>query len=587
MNFLKYVLLFLLFSLTAWTQTIPEPLFLNITFPNPSDTVNADRIRISGHTDPQAQVAINATPISLFPQGSFVTRVDLVDGMNRILVKAQKNDQIVRDILFIYRPPKLTSWPETPTRIDPTLIEPESDIWLMSGDYITVKAKGSRNAEASYSIEKFDKDLPMVELPAEESRGVHGVYEGVVRLTEDLPINKPLEITFELRGVDDRRKRISAPGKLYVLSEKLPIIGRVIEQTYVHGSARRYLPLFRVPENVRVHIIGRINGRFKIQLSSTQIAFVDANDVRLLPMGSPLPATTIGAPSIHQDAAWLSLRLPIEQPVPAVVRTDPESARIKLLVYGAQQSSHWITYPNIPVDIKSMTMNQVENSVFQLTLHLEQQRLWGYKLDYTENSLVFSIRRPPQIPPTNPLQHIIVALDPGHGGEETGAKSPLGVLEKDVNLKWAESLASILRARGARVVLVRQGDETVSLPERIRRATAANAHMYLSLHNNATTAWGNPLAAQGTSTYFTLPHNKELSWAIYPHMVDLGLEPYGRIHNSYYVTNSTAFLVTLIEGGFLTHPYEELQLADENFIDRMADAVYRGVVDFLRDVGRE
>ncbi len=509
--FFRVLSLLCLLSSVLLAQPFTEPLSLNITFPSPSDTVDADRVRISGFTDPMAQVTINDKPISLFPQGSFVSQINLNEDMNRILVTAQKGDQIVRDILFIYRPPKLTSWPQEPTRIDTAVIEPEDDIWLMRDDFITVKFKGSSGGDARFSVERLDKDLPMVELPPDEAGGVRGIYQGVVKLIGDLPVNKPLEIEFELQGADGRKKRVKAPGNLFILSEKLPVLGRVSETTYIHSSAERYLPLFRTPPNVRVHIVGRSNGRFKIQLCQTQIGYIDVEDVKLLPMGSSLPRAKIGAPSISQDSDWLYLNFPLDRPVPARVRAEQSMPILDLLVYGAQQSSFWITYPNTPVEIQSLTTQQTEENLFQATLRLDAQRTWGYKIDYIEQALQLAIRRAPIINPANPVRNIVFALDAGHGGEESGAISPLGVMEKDVNLLWAQSLATILRENGARVILTRKGDETVSLPERIRRAEAANAHIFLSLHNNSTTASGNAAAAEGTSTYFTLPQNKELA----------------------------------------------------------------------------
>ena len=179
------------------------------------------------------------------------------------------------------------------------------------------------------------------------------------------------------------------------------------------------------------------------------------------------------------------------------------------------------------------------------------------------------------------MANLIFAIDPGHGGDETGTTSPLGVFEKNINRIWAEKLAELLREDGAMAFLTRDEDETVSLAERIERAETANAHFFISLHNNGTTPSGNPLGSQGTSVYFTLHQNKDLNWAIYPHMVKVGLAPYGRIYNSYFVTNSTSFLVSLVEGGFLTNPFEEINLANDPFIQKMAMAVYEGIVDFL------
>ena len=271
----------------------------------------------------------------------------------------------------------------------------------------------------------------------------------------------------------------------------------------------------------------------------------------------------------------------INRPMPFFIKQSEHPLKLELQVIGAQQASHWITYPNGVVDIKNLSMNQTGGHIFQLTLELEQEYNWGYRCYYQDGALHFLIRRPPFINPDNPLDGLKIAIDPGHGGDEIGAISPLGVKEKDINKQWADTLAELLRAGSAQVIKTRQGDETVSLPQRIKTAEAADALLFISLHNNGVTPFGNALGASGTSTYFTLPQNRDLAWAIYPHMVELGLQPYGRIYNSYFVTNSTSFLTTLVEGGFLTNPYEEQKLSDPDFIRQMARAVYNGIVDFI------
>ncbi len=574
-----FVLFFLTFSLFA--QEAEQPLYLEITFPQHSDTVNADRIRISGHTDPGAALAINNRRIGLFPQGSFVARVALEERMNEIIIVAQKGDDVVRDILFIYRTPVLHSLDAKPTRIDKALIEPENDVWLMRNDYLTVRFKASPGGDAMFSVEKIGKNFPMVELPPNQTRGVAGIYHGVIKIG-DAPENQPLKITFEIQGRDGKKKRTTARGQLYVLSEKIPLTGKVVKTAYIHGAAENYLPITRVADGVIVHIVGRESRRYKIDLVN-RVGYIDLEDVRLLPRGAPLPYTSIGAPQLDWDQDWLHLTMPVGRPLPFFIKQSESPLRLQLQVIGAQQSSHWISYPNGEIDISSLVLEQADEYVFQLNVELTQKNNWGYRCFFRDGSLHFLIRRQPFINPDNPVENLIFALDPGHGGEHTGAISPLGVMEKDVNRQWAEALAALLRQNGARVMLTREGDETVSLPQRIKRAEAANALFFISLHNNGVTPFGNALAARGTSTYFSLPQNRALSWAIYPHMVDIGLAPYGRIYNSYYVTNSTGFLATLVEGGFLTNPEEELLLADPDFITQMADAVYKGIVDFLQD----
>lgn len=229
-------------------------------------------------------------------------------------------------------------------------------------------------------------------------------------------------------------------------------------------------------------------------------------------------------------------------------------------------------------------MSRVEDGVLKIHVDLDQKQIWGYKLDYKNNHLYFSIRKKPNIaePPASPVKGLIFAVDPGHGGENEGTSSPTGLLEKDINLRWANIFADKLRAAGASVVMTRHGDEDVSLPERIQIATDADAHFFISLHNNSTGPSGNALAARGTSTYYTLPQNQELAWSIYPHLLQLGLQPYGRIQNSYYVTNTTNMLVVLVEGAFLSNPKEEYLLSRDDFLRRLSDAVFNGIEDFLK-----
>lgn len=579
MRFAANAISFFLFTFTLLGQELQQPLYLEVTFPQHSDTINADKIRLSGYTDPGARLTINKQQIQLFPQGSFVSRVALQERMNQIIVVARKGDETVQDILFIYRTPVLKTFAEKPTRIDNLLAEPEEDIWLQQHDYLTVSFKASPGGAAKFSVAKIGKNFPMIEKTPAETAGVRGIYEGVIKVN-DAPENQPLDITFEIQGLDGKKKRRKAPGHLYILPQNIPLIGKTLVDTWIQASSKRYLPITRLPDSVAVHIIGRANGRYKIDLEN-RTGWIDIKDVKLAPWGTPLPRTTIGAPQIDYTPEWLHLTMQINRPMPFFIKQSEHPLKLELQVIGAQQASHWITYPNGVVDIKNLSMNQTGGHIFQLTLELEQEYNWGYRCYYQDGALHFLIRRPPFINPDNPLDGLKIAIDPGHGGDEIGAISPLGVKEKDINKQWADTLAELLRAGSAQVIKTRQGDETVSLPQRIKTAEAADALLFISLHNNGVTPFGNALGASGTSTYFTLPQNRDLAWAIYPHMVELGLQPYGRIYNSYFVTNSTSFLTTLVEGGFLTNPHEEQKLSDPDFIRQMARAVYNGIVDFI------
>lgn len=96
-------------------------------------------------------------------------------------------------------------------------------------------------------------------------------------------------------------------------------------------------------------------------------------------------------------------------------------------------------------------------------------------------------QRKPTVPPPRPKppRHI-VAIDPGHGGVDPGAISPQGIYEKDITLNTARELARQLDATGRfRIVLTRSGDIFVPLRERVARARAAHAELFLSVHADA------------------------------------------------------------------------------------------------------
>jgi len=98
---------------------------------------------------------------------------------------------------------------------------------------------------------------------------------------------------------------------------------------------------------------------------------------------------------------------------------------------------------------------------------------------------------PLEAPPTEDERRsvgrlIIVAVDPGHGGEDPGAIGPTGLREKDAVLAIARALRDELnKDRNLRVMLTRNGDYFVPLHERVRKARRVQADLFVSIHADA------------------------------------------------------------------------------------------------------
>ena len=102
---------------------------------------------------------------------------------------------------------------------------------------------------------------------------------------------------------------------------------------------------------------------------------------------------------------------------------------------------------------------------------------------------------PPPPPPAAPPPPLVLAprsalqtivIDPGHGGEDAGARGPSGVQEKTITLEVARRLRALIEARlGIRVILTREDDRAVRADERAALANNSKADLFLSVHANA------------------------------------------------------------------------------------------------------
>jgi N-acetylmuramoyl-L-alanine amidase len=94
---------------------------------------------------------------------------------------------------------------------------------------------------------------------------------------------------------------------------------------------------------------------------------------------------------------------------------------------------------------------------------------------------------PPSVQAQKKVERLtIVAIDPGHGGEDPGATGPSGLKEKDVVLAVALRLRDRLNALpGLRAMLTRDDDFFVPLQDRVRKARRVQADLFVSLHADA------------------------------------------------------------------------------------------------------
>jgi N-acetylmuramoyl-L-alanine amidase len=105
----------------------------------------------------------------------------------------------------------------------------------------------------------------------------------------------------------------------------------------------------------------------------------------------------------------------------------------------------------------------------------------------------------PESPPAAAFPALTIAIDPGHGGTETGAIGPGGLQEKEATLEIAKRVAAALpKVLACRTVLTRDSDVQISLDDRTSVANHEKADLFLSIHANSSRA----ASAKGSETYY-------------------------------------------------------------------------------------
>jgi len=243
------------------------------------------------------------------------------------------------------------------------------------------------------------------------------------------------------------------------------------------------------------------------------------------------------------------------------------------------------------------------------------------------NKAVNTVKKTPvQQAPTSG-RDIIIAVDPGHGGKDPGARGPSGLREKDVVLRVGRELAGMIDAEpGMRAYLTRNGDDFVHLRERMERARRNRADLFISLHadsfrdkrvrgatvyvlssKGATDEAARRLAERENaadliggvrlddkdqtlaSVLLDLSQNASLSASI-----DAGddiLNEIGKITKvrktkvqqaPFLVLKSPDVPSLLVETAFISNPYDEKNLGSRIYRERLARAIFIGIDAYFR-----
>lgn len=179
---------------------------------------------------------------------------------------------------------------------------------------------------------------------------------------------------------------------------------------------------------------------------------------------------------------------------------------------------------------------------------------------------------------------MLVFIDAGHGGVDRGEIGRGGLVEKDLSLSISLKEKKIFEKLGHEVVMARMVDEYIPLTRRVETANNMKADVYISNHVNSG-------GARGVEVWHSVSdeRGKELAEKICEYISRVGLINRGvktkkGISGDYHlVIRETSMTSVIIEYGFIDSAYDGEFFRDEYFIERMAEAVVRAVLEVFID----
>lgn len=261
---------------------------------------------------------------------------------------------------------------------------------------------------------------------------------------------------------------------------------------------------------------------------------------------------------------------------------------------------------------------------------LKPNREYGHRLviDLYDDKSSGSQRNAPVKTDVAPGQRdVIIAVDPGHGGEDPGARGRRGTYEKDVVLAIGRQLADMLdKQKGMHAVLIRDGDYYLGLRKRISKAREQQADLFVSIHADAF----NDPKVRGSSVYTlsrsgasseaarwlaerensadlvggvsledkddmlasvlldlsqigTLQASSEAAERVLGQLKSLGKTHKRRVQQAgFVVLKSPDIPSMLVETAFISNPEEERRLKDPAHQREIAKTLMKGITDYFK-----
>lgn len=208
-----------------------------------------------------------------------------------------------------------------------------------------------------------------------------------------------------------------------------------------------------------------------------------------------------------------------------------------------------------------------------------------------DNSVIDVLREGGQMNKENTKE--IIVIDAGHGGRDPGKVGVNNTLEKDINLKIALKLKSLLEQNDYNVVMIREDDtglysesdsnkKVTDMRKRVEIINSSNAVLAISVHQNSYTR--EDIRGAQVFYYTRSEESKEYALILQDQLkrtLNDGNKRQAKGNDAYYMLKKTQIPIVIVECGYLSNNKEAQLLNTDDYQEKMAWAIHLGVINYL------
>ena len=551
---------------------------LYIASPAYGTEVESENVYVIGSANTADSVSLNGKKLSLAKNGSFSAYVPLKEGENRLvfesggkayehLIRRKTADAEVLDYFCItdaYPAQRATVASGNELLLSCTAPAGSTVTALLGGKRIALEAEGTAVGELTavryYTSVTLDTEKPLESLGKVEFSAVRG-----------------------------SEKASAAGGEVRVLGEGYCIPVTVISEnvylkdapdgSYVYGNAQ--------PVSMTEYALAEADGCWLLSMGAyVSTAGTRASDACAIPEASTvrqLLQTSVGGDTVFYT----------KTPAKAAVTSEFKDNMLIFTLHNCSVTDNAITRDVQSNIISGVSFkNNAETGNAEIWLEIgDTERFYGYSVSYEKQESVDLIAITVNVLSSSkdtekPLDGKKIALDAGHGGEDTGALGAFGPKsgknEKDINLAIVLSLRDKLAALGAEVILTRDEDVALTLAERQSIISRSGADIALSVHQNSMPYSEDVTSVRGIEAYYYSLGGRKLAASVGSALSDaLSRELRDAAYKDLAVCRSTAIPSALIETGYMTSVEEYSRMLTEEGIEAAAEGIKNGIVEYF------